>query len=78
MAEAVDGKVRVLDPPDRVWESGLTHLEDCGFSGYSLFFEAMPEKAVKPTKKAGAKKKKKASKPSKTGKKKASKESSPK
>jgi len=41
VAEAFDGRIRLMDPPYRVWESGPRRLREA-FSGFALFFSGIP------------------------------------
>ncbi len=66
VAEAVEGRIRLVDPPGRVWESGSERLREA-FSGHALFFgttgagpsAGAPRAKKKATKKAKKKRLKK-------------------
>ena len=50
IAEAFEGRIRLLDPPDRVWESGPARLREA-FTGFAMFFKGAgrSRSAVSPT-----------------------------
>jgi hypothetical protein len=42
IAEAHEGRIRLVDPPWRIWESGARRLREA-FTGYALFFKQIKQ-----------------------------------